>query len=358
MTPHDPLEAQLAESLAGVAGSGPPDYLDDILRRSSRTRQRRAWPFQRSVFPARAPHERAGWRTGRSLMTPILRIAAVAALALAVGVVIDPFGPSTTPYGVSDPTPSASPGPSPAPLPAEGPLAPGTYAVRPFANPGSDACGDPSDPICDEAVPDDTIGITFTVPDGWTGNGGDGVELAIGWGQELDGAAMIFVRGASLYNDPCDDGSGRIMVGPTAADFAGALAEHPLLDVTTPIDTSVGGYPGKYLELQVPDDPTIQGSSQPANLEGCPVYRPWEPWYLARRGGERWLLWIVDVAAHRVVAQAMVHPETTPEVEAQLREIVESIEIEPAAASEASPSPDAGLSRLSPSPPDLLSPGT
>ena len=45
-----------------------------------------------------------------------------------------------------------------------------------------------------------------------------------------------------------------ISVGPTVDDFANALADHPLLDVTTPVDVTLDGYSGKYVDLQVPSD--------------------------------------------------------------------------------------------------------
>ncbi len=98
--------------------------------------------------------------------------------------------------------------------------------------------------------------------------------------------------------------------------------------MTDPVDVTLGGHAGKYLDLQVPSDPTIQGDSQPASQEGCPVYRPWEPWYLAQAPGERWHLWVLDVDGVRVVVQAMDREGTSPEVEAQLQGIVDSIAIE------------------------------
>ena len=49
-------------------------------------------------------------------------------------------------------------------------------------------------------------------------------------------------------------------------DFANALADHPLLDVTDSAAVTLAGYSGKHLDLQVP-----------ADLSKCEVYRPSNP---------------------------------------------------------------------------------
>ena len=60
---------------------------------------------------------------------------------------------------------------------------------------------------------------------------------------------------AWLFSDPCADAVvPDIPVGPSVDDFVTALVEHPLLDVTDPVDVTVDGYTGKHLELQAPSD--------------------------------------------------------------------------------------------------------
>ena len=117
MTSNDSLERHVSEGLAALASTRAPDYLDDVLRRSGRTRQRHAWlPLERSVVPVRAPHERAGSTHWRFLhMTPMLRYAAVATIALALGVGLAPIIGSPGPNQAADPSPSMSPRPSPDP---------------------------------------------------------------------------------------------------------------------------------------------------------------------------------------------------------------------------------------------------
>jgi hypothetical protein len=258
------------------------------------------------------------------------KIALVAAAIGALAVASLDVLPRSPDIGAA-PAPSPSPSRSPAPL-RNGSLPAGTYVTTPFAQPGSDACDTPAQTSCIDPTDDDAIQVTFTVPEGWGGTPPEGIRRGE--------AALIFVRGASLAADPChNDGTGDIPVGPSVSNFVSALDGHPLLSMTEPIDVTLGGRAGTYMELQVPDDPTIQGSSEPASLEGCPVYRPWNPWYLAQRPGELWHLWIVDVDGVRVVVQAIDLESTSAEVKGQLQAIVDSVRIEWPVESAASPSP-------------------
>lgn len=261
-------------------------------------------------------------------MTTPARVAAAAVIGvLAIGgalYILEPGGssvggPGPTPTATISPTLRPSPTPSPStPALHEGALTAGTYVSRPFAQPGSDACYSPPQPGCIDSTDDDAVRIALTVPDGWIG-GAEGASPAAADPAAADGASLLFIRGASLFTDPCrNDGPPDIPVGPTVDDFANAVAAHPLLEVTTPTAVTLAGYSGKYLELQVP-----------ADLTGCAFYRPWEPWYYAQGPGERWHLWVLDVAGVRVVIQTMDHAGTSAQHRTELQAIVDSIQIQP-----------------------------
>jgi hypothetical protein len=193
----------------------------------------------------------------------------------------------------------------------------GTYTATPFAEDAT-IC-QPSQSGCIDPVGAESITFSFTLPDNrlWSKQG-EGI-----WYRQNSppgGASMVFNLGGWVYSDPCTNGetSADVPVGLTVDEFANALADHPLLEVTTPVDVTLAGYSGKYLDLQVP-----------ADITECAAYRAWEFWLYAQGPGHRWHLWILDVDGVRVVVETMDYEGTTEEVQAALDAIVNSIQIEP-----------------------------
>jgi hypothetical protein len=118
-----------------------------------------------------------------------------------------------------------------------------------------------------------------------------------------------------------------VPTGTTVDEFVTALVEHPELDVTSPVDVTLGGYSGTYLELQAPANiATVQDLPGP---DECAYYFVWEPGIYAQGPNHLWHIWVVDVDGVRVVVRADTYPGTTPEVQAQLAAIVDSIQIAP-----------------------------
>jgi hypothetical protein len=175
---------------------------------------------------------------------------------------------------------------------------------------------------CIEAgAEDDSIRITLTVPDGWAG-----LEFSIVPAAESfsppDGAGLLFGRGGWLYSELCP-GPGEfvgptIPTGTTVDEFVTALVEHPDLDVTTPVNVTLGGFAGQYLELRAPGNLTPNGCG----------YFVWEPGIYAQGPNALWRIWVLDVDGVRVVVRGDSFPGTTPQVQAQLQAIVDSIQIE------------------------------
>lgn len=265
-------------------------------------------------------------------------VVALIAASCATGQPTATVRPTATAQPTATPQPTATAQPSPT-LPAatgstkhpgEIPLDVGSYFSTPFVGDAANTC----EPVPTAATPppcdvteDDTIRFTFTIPaQGWSGGPAQSVWLTADRSFAPAGAWMYFNRGYWLYGDPCrtpEDATAwppEIPVGPTVDDFANALAEHPLLDVTAPVDVTLGGYSGKYLDLQVP-----------ADFSTCDAYWPWEGGGGAYAQGpaHQWHLWILDVEGLRVVVQATDYPGTSPQRQAELRSIVDSIQIEP-----------------------------
>ncbi len=221
---------------------------------------------------------------------------------------------------------SSTPAPTPTPtasetirdIPMEQLLPAGRYTETPFGPGGTGVCNGQAG--CSETAADDTIRFTLTVPDGWMGGTVHSIYLADGGKAAPGGAGLIFSRGGGMYAEPCgDEPPPNIPVGPTVEDFTNALVDHPKLDVTTPVDVTLAGYSGKYVDLQVPSD-----------ISACPTsYFPWEPGIYAQGPGSRWHLWVIDVDGVRVVVQSTDYAGTSPQRQAELRAIVESLQIEP-----------------------------
>jgi hypothetical protein len=275
----------------------PDRVLDSVLDQLPATPQRRAW------WPA---------RRFRKMNMPI-RIAVAAAAVAVVAVVGITFLPRSN-GGFGGPGPAPSPSPTASPVPFhEGVLAAGTYEMTPFAGSTIQAVCE-GNPQCDSPE-DDSIRVTFTVPDGF-----EGTRAPLIWGKDGD-TGFIVLRGGGLFSDPCHAGSvPDIPVGPTVDDFANALADHPTLDATSPTDVTFAGYAGKYLDLQLP-----------ADITGCTneEFRPWDPSLYAQGASHRWHLYILDVAGTRVVVQVMDYAKTSAADLAKLHSVVDSIKIEP-----------------------------
>jgi hypothetical protein len=168
-----------------------------------------------------------------------------------------------------------------------------------------------------ESAQDDSIRITLTVPDGWTG-----LEISIVPTVESyrppGGGGLLFMRGGWLWSELCGPAGPDIPTGTTVDEFVTALVDHPNLDVTSPVDVTLGGFSGRYLELRVP-----------ASIPSDCGYFVWEPGVYAQGPNALWRIWVLDVDGVRLVVRSDSFPGTSPRVQAQLQSIVDSIQIEP-----------------------------
>ena len=142
----------------------PDRVLDNVLDQLPATPQRRAWwPARRfremnMPSPSSRSRPRPSWSWSLVGINLLPRNRGVG-------------GPARrrvpTPSPTASPSPSLSRSPSPSRCLPDGPLAAGSYTIQPFAGPGGLCVGQPG---CTEAgAEDDSIRITVTVPDGWSG---------------------------------------------------------------------------------------------------------------------------------------------------------------------------------------------
>jgi hypothetical protein len=246
---------------------------------------------------------------------PQLGLALLIALA---GCARAPEGTDTT---TSSPTVPGAPSPTPTvqdilELEDFAPLEPGTYFIDPDA--------DPSTPLR----------VVYEVP----------VE---GWSQWI-GAAKFRDDGhvgvsittvTNLVRHGCRDHSlADPPVGPGVDDLAAALVDLAPFRVTSPPrDVTIYGYSGKHLELTVPDLP-VEGEGDDRHFPGCGG-EELQSWIAPLLGGafhgynsepgRTEEFWILDIEGTRLMIEANWSPASPRKDVAEMRAILESIQIEP-----------------------------
>jgi hypothetical protein len=262
------------------------------------TRQRRAWgPARR--FP--------------SMGNP-MRLAALAAVLVVAVAGLNFLLPGNGGFG------SLQPSPSPAPTPRgrieEGDLTrllPGTYVTA------------------DEFL----VRVTLTVPAGWDGHLGGPYFLQLAK-PSAQGEVMVSIFD-KVYADPChfDQGYLTPQPGPTVDHLVAAITSMPGVESTTPTDVTFGGYAGKQLT-----------TTAPANFAGCTLssdgYALWElplgaVYTMIPRQRDR--IWVLDVEGQRILIHIPEVPGQTPQLQAEVQGIVDSIRLAPRELTNPSASP-------------------
>jgi hypothetical protein len=166
----------------------------------------------------------------------------------------------------------------------------------------------------------------ITVPDGWSAGGpfisrdraGDSVVTVSFWNVN------------QVYGHPCRWRGTLFDPGPTVDDLAEALSDVPLRNATEPVDVTLGGYSGKYLEWSVPADIDFADCDADA---GVHYFESWTGTGLATDRyqwgpGQVDRLWILDIDGVRLVIDAMEKPHATDEEREEIAAVVESIRFE------------------------------
>jgi hypothetical protein len=144
---------------------------------------------------------------------------------------------------------------------------------------------------------------------------------------------------SNLVTDGCRDHSWAVPpVGPSVDDLATAFADLAPFRVTSPPEeVSIYGYRGIHLEWKVPNMPM----SDDGAFVGCDEgkLKSWvaaidageegDAFYGYSGPGDREEFWILDVEGARLVIVAGGSPGTPPEDLAELKDILDSIRIEP-----------------------------
>jgi hypothetical protein len=295
MTTQYELDRSISAWLEAEAPDrAPDDVLETSRDRIRTTRQRRFW------WPA--------WRFSdmNNLAKVLVATAAVFAVAV-VGINLLPGSQTGTGGLPPSPSPSRSASPSPTPEPTASLVA---HTVR---------------PCCTEGDPRyDSMTFALMAPPSWEAWVDDAVLGVWPVGRQNDppdGAFVGLYPGGDLYSEPCltdEVADADVPVGPTVDDLVTALVDHPLLDVTDPVDVTLAGYSGTYLDLTIPDD-----------ISACVRYKPMGPHIYAQGPGQRWHMWILDVDGVRVLVETNDYAGTSAERLAEEQAIIESLVITP-----------------------------
>ena len=292
MTRNDDFIGHLEGYLEEYEGSTPlPDDVRDAIRAQlPLTQQRRFtwWPARR--FP----------EMNKALT---LGVAATAVVIVAIIGINLLRAPSVGSPGLGDTSPTVVPSPSSSAVgfPADGEMEPGTYVI--------------SEPF--------PVEITMRLAEPWSpwtpGVGVDAAAIFQGSPDPPDGRVIVFVIVENLWADPCDPRAELLdpPLGPTVADLAAALAGQPHTEATEPVEVTISGYSGVYLDY--------------TNTGGCGTLDRWPSTFGTREAlaGERDQVWILDVDGVRLVIDAASFQGTDESDLAEMRTLIESLTIEP-----------------------------
>jgi hypothetical protein len=177
--------------------------------------------------------------------------------------------------------------------------------------------------------------FTVVAPAGWSAFKGE-CGFVVAAAEPLSRGA--FTAGLSAWivgqvpTNPCQNQSTLTTPGETVGELVQALVAQELRNATAPVDVTLAGYEGKYLEWSVPTDIVVL--DEEFHVQGCDDgnFLSW----LGRAGGTRYQqvggqvdqLWLLDVDGQTVVIDASYAPDAPERVRDELAEIVRTLEFE------------------------------
>ena len=202
--------------------------------------------------------------------------------------------------GAARPTPTPSPSPSPVPLP-DAVLEPGTYVAHPY----------PGNPLT----------WTITVPAGWTGFQSYAVYT------NVPDETGVTLGGPTKLGIPADSCNAAGTAPATSVDdlIASVQARDDWI-VSEPVATTVSGYHGKRIDLELPSDVTVCGGDRQNYI--VLVEGGSGTWH-AQGPSNRFHLWALDVDGTTLTIMRNSFAESRPEWMTQSDEILNSSVITP-----------------------------
>ncbi len=163
------------------------------------------------------------------------------------------------------------------------------------------------------------VRLSMTVADGWTVVRESRFYHVGGLTRDDGGTGIRFVMVDTITTDECAKRALAVDGRATIDDLVAFLAGQPLIDISENTDVTLDSYRGKYLEFTRTAGQIDCGWG---GLDGWPASSP-----TASDEDDR--VWILDVDGALLVIDAFSGPEASDAVRAELRQIVESIQVEP-----------------------------
>ena len=178
-------------------------------------------------------------------------------------------------------------------------------------------------------------GVAFSLEiaaDGWNSSGvavaPDGGHLQKGVQGDRDAAWLLLWSIDGVYSDPCG-GLAAPPVSPSAADLADAVATLAGTElVAGPTDVTVGGRAAKHVEITIPEDIGCAPSEFRLWYDDVTCDGAAPCWRWASSLGETNSVWIVEVDGKHVWIEAETYKEATPEIQAEVQAIIDSLQFE------------------------------
>jgi len=164
--------------------------------------------------------------------------------------------------------------------------------------------------------------VLITVPEGWSSFRGFGVHK-----DTPSNPFVGFWNVTLVYSHPCQHRGAMLDPGPTVEGLAAMLAKVPLRNASAPVEITMDGYHGTYLEWTVPSDIDF-ATCDSSEFESWIAYGTGGTDRYQQAPGQIDRLWILDVEGRRLVIDATYLPGATDADRADLQRVVDSIAFE------------------------------
>ncbi len=259
-------------------------------------------------------------RSRSGVLSRLVALVAVAALAAAIGL----FATELNGHHAGTSRPTAQPASTPTPKPTPHTSTPGVEALT--------AGTYPALVLGTSLYPEYTV----VVPNGWFEQ--DAQFISAEAAKPVLGLSVWAV--GQVYRDPCHWQGQAFNPGPSVADLVSALVAQKTRNATKPTDVTLAGYAGKYVEWSVPAD---LKSSAWSEFDACDVTsggdHNFNSWLSNDGQGYRYeevpgqvdQLWVLDVDGQRLVVDATYPPGASQRQRKALEQVVNSLRFGPRA---------------------------